>query len=135
MSPTSNNYFVIWTLNTSANGCGTGSAVEGVAAFIGGLSTANFSGDRNVPYGDFSFRNACNAHDACYSGQSGKVACDDKFKTDMDAVCAGNTICKGFSNIYYRFVAAEGQAPYESAGLEQSCSLAKDSFESNECEW
>lgn len=60
----------------------------------------------------FDFKPACHRHDFGYRNNKRqgrwnadkKLRVDNKFKSDMYAICGSNVVCKGTANVYYAAV-------------------------------
>lgn len=64
---------------------------------------------RLIPQGAFGadFRPACRCHDACYSGNGSRKACDLQFRNDMYRACENSSnpaACRRRANHRYRVV-------------------------------
>ncbi len=129
-----------------SNGCGTGSTFESLVAVS--LETSglvnNFSGDRNAPIASqptFSFRNDCNAHDACYAGQLGQSQCDSAFASDMLNSCSAAfgayssdaASCQAFARLYSGLVGSLGHHAYTASEARMACSLWNQNMNANAC--
>ncbi|MCH2058204.1 MAG: phospholipase [Thalassotalea sp.] len=123
---------VWWDFPSATNGCGTGSFFE--SALSSRLTGTNgFTGDLDEPISGFSFEPACNNHDMCYNGGTGRNGCDGSFYTELQSICSGSHECNDFAKLYSAIVDVFGQEAYNEAALVQECRDFKNDIAKNRC--
>lgn len=126
----------LWT----PNGCGTGAAVESIAAKVTRLLFPDFTGDLDRPYPGVSFVGACNAHDRCWGVQGDRLTCDDGFRIATNQACnaaplSGRNACMGIASGYHAGVtSAIGDRNYQAAGKERTCAIYAKELKDNGCD-
>lgn len=110
------------------NGCGVGSALEGIAAKL--VTIDGFTGDINAPAGP-SFLSACNNHDTCYSGDLSQTLCDNSFKEEMYSACSGLERCEEMADGYYGAVRTVGYKAKAEAVKENQCRKFSSDYDRN----
>lgn len=119
------------------NGCGPGGwKSDLLSALLAGLNPLSYSGDLNHPIAgsSISFEGACNDHDACYTSFTDKTSCDGTFRSDLTAVCAGNSTCNSFRDQYYNAVDRYGQGSYNEDRAQLQCALYGSNYHENQCD-
>lgn len=121
-----------WNIPPTTNGCGTGSFAEWLLT-KGLKGTNGFTGNLDEPLLGYSFKNACNNHDLCYSASSGQRLCDTSFHSEMNDVCNSNYDCETFAGTFAYSVRLLGKDAYDKAGKTQKCREFKADMEDNKC--
>ena len=123
---------LLWNIPSLTNGCGTGSVVESVLSKYGEIKNyGGYSGNQHEPISGYSFRAACNNHDACYSFGGGRGACDTTFHNTLTDICDGDYKCTAFADFYGSAVKIFGEEPYGEAGLVQQCREFQKDYKKN----
>lgn len=120
------------------NGCGAQGTPDWFNNLLGNALAPLEYHTRDEPAQGFSFREVCNAHDACYGMQKKTQGqCDSDFGTGVVNVCGGygsqNTVCLNFAGTYHLLVRNHGVDAYAQAGADAACAAAYHDHVVNQC--
>lgn len=128
--------------NWQPNGCGTGGLSNLLLdSGMEVLLSDTYSGDFQAPYPGVSFQSACNAHDACWGVAGSRSACDNAFRSSMEAACgvlsqaSARSTCSGFASAYFSAVSITniGNSNYQRATESRRCALWVQDMKANGC--
>lgn len=122
------------------NGCGVGGWRDSALSALATLALPDFTGDLDEPFPGVSFEGACNAHDACYALQMGKLSCDNLLLNEANDACESNTsneslvICRAMASTYFSAVVQHGDSAYESNADNLACAVWHAEMGANGCD-
>lgn len=120
------------------NGCGVGGVTDfslrqALAQSYGSV----FTGDLNTPMLNVSFRNGCDAHDACYGRQGGFDACNSSMTTAIQSACTtalNVATCSGMAGLYTGAIGSDtARTNYAKDGVALQCLKYQNDLTSNGC--